>query len=73
MSSIANTIVRVCCPDCEGEGITEAYTYEPWRQGEERVCEWCCGDGYIEYKEVYDSVADARLDYPDATEILPVK
>jgi len=73
MSSTANTIIRVRCPDCGGEGSTESYVYEPWREGLVSQCEWCCGDGFVEYKEMYDSMADARLDYPYATEILPVK
>jgi DnaJ-class molecular chaperone len=74
MSSTANTIIRVCCADCEGDGVTENYVAAHYHQREEiEVCPWCDGEGYIEYKELYDTLADAWLDYPDATEIFPVE
>jgi DnaJ-class molecular chaperone len=66
MSSTSNTIVRVPCADCEGQGTVEAYTHKPWELGATQTCDWCNGMGYIDYEEMYDSMEDAKADYPDS-------
>jgi DnaJ-class molecular chaperone len=66
MSSTSNTIVRVACADCDGQGTVEAYTYSPWQVGPTQTCGWCDGRGYIDYEEIYDSIEDAKADYPDS-------
>lgn len=59
------------CPDCEGDGETEhttgGWTADgPWMEYVTHRCDHCDGTGKVIDIENYESLADARLDYPNA-------
>ena len=57
------------CPECEGVGKTEHTTggctaAGPWMSYRESRCDHCDGTGEVIDVDYYESLADARLDYP---------
>jgi DnaJ-class molecular chaperone len=61
--------ITIDCPECEGYGKTESTTggwtaAGPWMEYRTHECHHCEGTGEIIAVYYYESLADARLDYP---------
>jgi DnaJ-class molecular chaperone len=57
--------IRVSCEDCDGYGVvSDRHPNDP--SARDIPCRECDGKGEIEYQETYDSIADAKEDYPKA-------
>ena len=71
MCSIDDGKVLVVCPckECQGTGMLEMARYT-YTSVDDRPCFACDGTGVVEYDEVYDSLEDAFVDYPEATKIV---
>tara|TARA_R110000751_G_scaffold52924_2_gene114959 strand:- start:289 stop:492 length:204 start_codon:yes stop_codon:yes gene_type:complete len=53
------------CPKCDGYGfVTDRHPNDP--SSKDIVCHECEGDGKKIFVDVYDSIADAQDDYPEA-------
>ena len=58
-------MIRVYCEDCDGYGVvSDRHPNDP--SARDVPCRECDGTGEIEYQETYDSIADAKEDYPKA-------
>jgi len=67
--------IHVYCPECDGYGKTEHTTggwtsAGPWMNYAVSRCDHCAGIGeVIHFEDSYDTLAEARLDYPLANHI----
>jgi excinuclease UvrABC ATPase subunit len=61
--------IHIKCPECEGYGIL--YQEIAADDFKERECHECDGSGSAMHVEAYDSLEDAKADYPKS-EIFPV-
>ena len=53
------------CPECDGYGfVLDRHPNDP--SSKDIVCHECEGDGKQVFFDVYDSIADAQGDYPEA-------
>tara|TARA_R100000995_G_scaffold79071_2_gene49985 strand:- start:287 stop:508 length:222 start_codon:yes stop_codon:yes gene_type:complete len=57
--------IKVHCERCDGYGvISDRHPNDP--SARDISCYECDGSGEIHYRETYDSIADAKEDYPEA-------
>tara|TARA_R110000824_G_scaffold16456_5_gene68194 strand:+ start:13249 stop:13458 length:210 start_codon:yes stop_codon:yes gene_type:complete len=62
---IVEMMIIVSCEDCDGYGVvSDRHPIDP--SARNISCHECDGTGKIEYQETYDSIADAKEDYPKA-------
>tara|TARA_Y100001973_G_C5164632_1_gene315410 strand:- start:431 stop:634 length:204 start_codon:yes stop_codon:yes gene_type:complete len=58
-------MIKVYCEDCDGYGVvSDRNPIDP--SARDIPCGECDGTGEIGYQETYDSIADAKEDYPEA-------
>ena len=58
-------LIKVYCPECAGHGVvSDRHPNDP--SARDVACAECDGSGEKEYVETYDSIADAKEDYPEA-------
>lgn len=61
--------ISFTCPDCEGYGKTESTVggwtaAGPWMEYQTHRCHHCDGTGHESVVVDYETLEDARLDYP---------
>lgn len=63
-------VIIVNCEDCDGCGVvSDRHPNDP--SARDISCRECNGTGEVGYQETYDSIADAKEDYPKAIAFLP--